>query len=95
MNTSIKPLGPMIDWSVHIFPVWSLRVKSGTRSPTCGPNFDTSIFVRDVVCDVLGACATNAALNPAIANTILNTLIENLNRLSGGSKSQADFVTQH
>jgi hypothetical protein len=76
MNTSIAPLGPMIDWSIHIFPAWSLRAKSGTRSPTCGPNFDTSILVRDVVCDVLGACATNAALNRAIANRILSTFIE-------------------
>jgi hypothetical protein len=78
MNTSIAPLDPMIDWSVHVFPVWSLRLKSGTRSPTCGPNFDTSIFVRDVVCDAFGACASNAPLNSAIAKRILSTLIENL-----------------
>jgi hypothetical protein len=66
----------MIDWSVHVFPLWSLSAKSGTRSPTCGPNFDTSILVRGVDCEAVGACATNAVLNMAIATRILKTLIE-------------------
>src|SRR5262245_22012911 len=42
----------MIEARVHALPFWSLNRKSGTTSPTWGPNFETSIFVRGggVVC---------------------------------------------
>src|SRR5438094_9489767 len=42
-KTSMAPFGPMMDCRVHIFPVWSLSMKSGTCSPTCGPSLETSI----------------------------------------------------
>src|SRR5262249_30921052 len=38
-NTSIRPREPSNDVSVRERPCWSVKVKSGTRAPTCGPSF--------------------------------------------------------
>src|ERR1035437_10309724 len=36
-NTSMAPLGPMMDFRVWVRPAWSGAAKSGTPSPTAGP----------------------------------------------------------
>ena len=38
----------MMDDRVQTFPFWSVRLKSGTVWPTCGPSLETSILGRDV-----------------------------------------------
>src|SRR5712691_2100 len=46
-NTSTTPLGPITDWSVRGWPVWSGRLNAGTAAPTRGPSFSTSIVSAD------------------------------------------------